>query len=179
MALLHNPEHLTDYAGERPNRLAAVPDGEAGVRATLSAMVRLTKIYRTTTTVRDQAEQIIAGVMQKDYWGEVAAVHAWVRDAVRYTQDVRDVETLKTPIETLRSMAGDCDDKSLLAGTLLEAIGFRVRYVAVGFEAPGEYEHVYLEVLIGAHWVSVETTEQVALGWAPRGTLQARMVVHV
>ena len=140
-------------------------------------MVRLTKIYRSTTPIRDAAERIIAGVREKDYTGEAAAVQAWVRDNVRYTRDVFDVETLKTPLETLRTLHGDCDDKSLLAGTILQTIGFPVRYVAVGV-APGRYDHVYAETKIGAHWVGVETTEPVSLGWRPE-SIAAPMVAHV
>lgn len=170
VAILRAPD-LTDEEGARPNALFEIPAGPAGVRATLSAMVRLTKIYRTTLPIRDAAERITAGVMEKDSWGEVAAVQAWVRDAVRYTSDVFDVETLKTPLETLRSISGDCDDKALLAGTILQSIGFAVRYVAVGYEAPDRFEHVYAEVKLGRppneKWIAVETTEPVSLGWAP------------
>lgn len=180
MAILQATDQVTDSTtGERPNVHESYPDGPEGVAATLSAMVRLTKIYRSTTAIRDAAERIISGVGEKDYWKELAAVQAWVRDAVRYTRDVFDVETLKTPLETLRSMTGDCDDKALLAGALLQSIGVKVRYVAVGNESPGEFDHVYVEARMGDHWVGVETTEQVPLGWRPDSAAVRPMIANV
>ena len=178
LALLQAPDLTHDENGERPNTLAMLPGGAAGVRATLNAMARLTKIYRSTTPVRDLAERIIASVPEKDYTSEVVAVQSWVRDSVRYTRDVFDVETLKTPIETIRTLQGDCDDKALLTGALLQSIGFKVRYVAVGYGAPDEFDHVYLETMIGNHWIGVETTENVRLGWSPPAP-HAKMIGNV
>ena len=179
LALLQSTDLDRDPAtGERPNTLVALPSGAAGVRATLNALVRLTKIYRSTVPVRDLAERIIAAVGEKDYTSEVVAVQTWVRDSVRYTRDVFDVETLKTPLETIRSLQGDCDDKALLAGTLLQSIGFKVRYVAVGYGEPDAYDHVYVETMLGNHWIAVETTENVSLGWAPPNP-HAKMIGNV
>lgn len=180
MAILQaHDQQTSSVTGERPSALIPLAEGVAGIRATLSAMVKMTKIYRNTTPIRDVAERIIAGVREKDYWAEAAAVHAWARDSIRYTRDVYDVETLKTPLETLRSMQGDCDDKSLLAGTILQTIGFPVRYVAISSDTPGAYDHVFAEAKIGEHWVGVETTEPVALGWRPPRSLMAPMIQHV
>lgn len=180
MALLQGEaEALDPETGERPNGFIALegsPLEQTG--RTLDAMVRLTKIYKNTIPIRDTAERIVATLPPKNYWRELDAVQAWVRDAVRYTRDVFDVETLKTPLETLRSLQGDCDDKALLAGTLLQSIGFAVRYVAIGYNAPDEFEHVYLEAKMGDAWVPVETTEPVNLGWTPEPPL-ARLVRFV
>lgn len=179
MALLQSLDQVAHPdTGERPNALGGLPAGAAGVRATLDVMVRLTKAYRHTLPIRDRAERLIAALDQKDYWGELAAIHNFVRDGVRYTRDVFDVETLKTPIETLRSMQGDCDDKALLAGTLLQSIGFKVRYVAVGYGEPDTFDHVYLDAKLGDRWIGIETTEPVALGWVPLAP-HARMIANV
>jgi len=142
------------------------------------AMVRLTKVYRSTIPVRDRALALIAGVDHKDYMGQYAAIYAWVRDAVQYVRDVVDVETLQTPIETLRSMAGDCDDKSLLLAALLQSVGFAVRFVAVGFDGPDSFDHVYIEARVGQHWIAADATEREYLGWYPPHPT-AKLVYHV
>lgn len=158
--------------------LRAIPEGRAGIAATMDFMVELTRQYRTDLTIRTVAENIVSGVQGKNFYGEAAAIQAWVRDNIRYTMDVDGVETVKNPVLTLYSHSGDCDDMSLLAGALLNSIGHPVRYVAVGTQDAGNLEHVYVETKIGTRWVGVETTEDVELGWTPQPQL-ARMVRNV
>jgi transglutaminase-like putative cysteine protease len=155
-----------------------IPDGSAGIAATLDMMVALTKKFRKNITVRTIAEQIVAPLQQKNYYAEAQAVQDWVRNNIRYTQDVYDVETLKDPIALFHDRLGDCDDMSLMAGTLLQSIGHPVRYVAVGSQVPGEYDHVYVETKIGQRWVGLECTEPVELGWVPSPQV-SRMVRNV
>ena len=155
---------------ESRTSLRWIPDGAAGIGATLDAMVALTRQYRTELMVRKLAEQIIAGVPGKSWYGEAEAIQNWVRNNMRYTMDVADVETLKTPVALLYNRFGDCDDMALLAGTLLSSIGHPVRYVATGSNG-SDFDHVYLETKIGNKWVGVETTEPVTLGWKPTSTI--------
>jgi len=157
--------------------LAAIRNGAGGVRDTLDVMVALAKSYRTNLEIRNLAESLVRDIPQKDYWSEAEAIQRYVRDRIRYTQDTYDMEMLKTPLELLASRQGDCDDKSLLAATLLLSIGHPARFKAIGY-APGEYEHVYTETKIGDEWVSVETTEPVELGWIPRQPSSV-MVRHI
>jgi len=163
---------------EKPqSTLRWIPDGVDGIGATLDVMVAWTRKFRVDLTVRKLAEQIVAAVPGKSWAGEAEAVQNWVRNNIRYTMDVADVETLKTPIALLYDRFGDCDDMALLAGSLLSSIGHPVRYVATGSDGVN-YDHVYIETKIGNKWVSVETTENVAFGWKPMGTI-VPMVRHV
>lgn len=155
-----------------------LPDGPEGVRATLDFMVELARANRTNPVIRRMAEKIIADVPQKDYVGEAAAIQRFVRDAIRYTMDIDGVETLKDPVTTLGSGMGDCDDKALLAASLLISIGHPSRFVAIGFNGANSYEHVYVETRIGTRWVPVETTENVDLGWSPQG-VTSTMIRHI
>lgn len=102
-------------------------------------------------------------------------MHGWVRDQVQYVRDVRGVETLSTPALILAQRQGDCDDKSLLLATLLEAIGHPTRFVAMDFGR--RFSHVSVEVRLGPQWVHLETTEPVPAGWYPRG-VRRRLVVY-
>lgn len=116
--------------------------------------------------VRHLAENILssAGVASKDYRGEVEAIQAWVRENIRYTRDPYFVETLISPAALIDSRQGDCDDHSMLVASLLLSVGFKPRFVAIGY-TPGTFEHVLTEVRLGTKWVTVETTEPVAVGW--------------
>lgn len=157
--------------------LSALPDGVRGVRQTLAHMVDLAKKGRADYRIRSRAEKIIRNIRQKNYLEEARAIQAWVRDNIRYTRDVRDVETLSSPDQTLARSQGDCDDKSLLVASLLESIGHQTRFVAVG-TAPNDFEHVLAEVNIDGQWIAVETTENVPLGWYP-DRMPYRLVFNV
>ena len=128
--------------------------------------------------VRDLALQLVAGLAPKDYPAEVRRLHAWVRDAVRYVRDVRGVETLHTAARVIEQRQGDCDDKSLLLAALLESIGHRTRFVAVGF-VRGHLSHVLPEVKLGRTWLPLETIVPGARpGWLPPGIAE-RLIVEV
>ena len=177
MALLTREMVVPGTPEEPRSTLRWIPEGAVGIGATLDAMVALARQYRTDMTIRRLAEQIVAAVPGKSWYGEAEAVQNWVRNNVRYTMDVADVETIKTPVALLFDRFGDCDDMALLAGTLLSSIGHPVRFVATGSNGT-DYDHVYLETKIGSKWVGVETTESVTLGWKPVSTILP-MIRHV
>lgn len=157
--------------------LADSPSGAASVPNTLRLMVREANRAKATPAIRLLAQRLVSGLRQKDFVGEVRAIHAFVRDRIRYVKDVHNVETLQSPEVTLRLGSGDCDDKAMLAAALLESIGHPARFVAVGFQ-PNRLSHVLVETRIGARWIPFETTEPVTLGWAPPGIV-ARLVRHL
>lgn len=134
----------------------------------------LVRAAKKSLPVRQTALSLVNGNRQKDWSAEVKALHAFVRDNIRYLRDIRGVETLQTPDKTLEFGQGDCDDKSTLLAALLESIGHPSRFVAIGF-APDTYQHVYAETKIGDKWVSLETTEPVEMGWEPKG-VRARLI---
>lgn len=147
--------------------LQAIPSGKEGIRATLKIMGKLVKDYRRNRTVRELALHLVRHLQQKNFYGEVEAIHHFVKEKIRYVKDIKNVETLQSPLQTLRLKAGDCDDKSILVASLLESIGHPTRFLAVGFKA-NSLSHVFVQTKIGNKWVSVECTEPVALGWTPK-----------
>lgn len=157
-------------------QLSGIPDGKQGVIATLKAMRSIVKQYKTAIPVRTLAVALTNGNRQKDWLAEVKALHAFVRDKIRYVRDVVDVETLQTPDITLKTGAGDCDDKSMLLAAMLESIGHPTRFVAIGFQ-PDEFSHVYVESRVGNKWLPLETTEPVHIGWLPPN-IKARLIIH-
>jgi len=151
-----------------PTKAALVntPDGEAGTKAALQTMARYAGSYKTDWRIRALALELVKDLPAKDYLGEVTLVHRFVRDRVRYVRDIRDVETVATPLETLRVMQGDCDDKATLLACLLESIGVECRFCAVA-QTPGAWLHVLTQANIGGKWLSLEATEPVSVGWHP------------
>lgn len=147
------------------------------MRTTLALMVKLAKAGRKSWPVRQCAESLVRGLQQKDWKNEIAAVHQFVRDNIRYTMDIRGTETVATPEQTMERRLGDCDDKALLAASLLESIGHPTRFVAIG-KRPGVFDHVLVETRVGDRWIPVETTEPVPVGWYPKGYTH-RLVYHV
>jgi transglutaminase-like putative cysteine protease len=152
-------------------QLLSLPDGDAGTRATLQVMASLVRQYRKTLPIRELALDIVQGVPgHKNFSDEAAALTYWVRDHIRYVRDVNDVETVQTPFKTLDFGQGDCDDQSTLLATLLQAVGFRTRFMAIKTAAFGPFVHVLTQAHIHGDWVPLETTEN----WEP-GTFPIRI----
>lgn len=129
-------------------------------------MASLASTAKTTPRIRELALSIVGLVPGKNFRGEIDRIFVWVRDNVRYTRDVRGVETVQTPAKTLDYMQGDCDDQVTLLAALLESVGIQARFKAVGFR-PHHYQHVYLEARDNGDWIALDPTEQVPVGWEP------------
>ena len=151
-----------------------IDDGVAGIRQTLQKMTKLIRAGKKSMAVREKALRLTAHLQPKDYYGEVCALHAFVRDEIKYMKDPVDVQT---PEASMRLKVGDCDDKAVLLCALLESIGHPTRLVAVGFD-PGIFEHVYLDTLVGKQWLSCETTEPVSVGWEPESGIIRAKITH-
>lgn len=160
-----------------PSRKLKLAGGVQGTRQTLQLMAKLVRDGRENPSIRAQALQLVSGLKQKDYLGEAAKIHAFVRDRVRYVRDPKGVETLHTAEQMLVQKQGDCDDKTVLVAALLETIGHPTRIVAIGFNQG--YCHVFPEVQIRGAWYTVETTEPWAFGQSLKKTPLLRMVETV
>lgn len=144
-----------------------MPEGKAGVQATLKMMSELTKAGKKTPAIRSKAVSLVQNLPQKDRLGEIRNLFNFVQNNIRYVRDIHEVETLHYAEQVLAQESGDCDDKAILLASLLEAIGHPTRFVAVGFK-PGEYSHVFVDTIIGnKQWLSLDTTEPYPMGWRP------------
>lgn len=153
--------------------LLGIPSGVAGVRVTLAIMRSLSRRFKTDLTIRKKAAALTQHLSQKDWSGQVRALHGFVRDGIRYIKDIDGVETVQTPLFTLQNEYGDCDDKSTLLAALLASIGHPSRFLAIGME-PGKFSHVLVETRIGDKWIPLETTAPVPPGWLPRAPSKMR-----
>jgi transglutaminase-like putative cysteine protease len=167
------------YPAPRPMTLARIPSGREGIKRTLQAMSRMARAFKKDAGIRELAARLVRDLPQYDTAGEIRALHAFVRDFIRYTSDIAGVETLQTPRATLEMGVGDCDDKSTLLAALLESINKKTRFVAVGFGEGSGHSHVLVEVRVGkaGRWVPLETIKPVEAGWGP-ANVKRRMVAH-
>ncbi len=113
--------------GDIPVSRSVLPEGEAGVDATVEKMVEMAKgVYGARSAkIRALAINIVnqAKVADKDYFGMIQAIHNWVRDHIRYVRDPIGQETLSYPEETAFNSKGeDCLDGDT---RLLTPVGYK------------------------------------------------------
>ena len=95
--------------------------------------------------VRVWAEKIIE--FASDDYSKVEKIYNFVVNNCRYVQDPVGLEFLKTPIVSLQAIesgihpALDCDDATILIGSLIMSIGISYALRAIAFDE--EYSHVY------------------------------------
>ena len=156
-----------------------ISTGVEGVRETMALMRSIVRKGKADPAVIVKARSLTAFAGAKDWRAEVAALHRYVRDSIRYVMDPNGVETLSTPARLIEIGAGDCDDKATLLAALLEAVGHPTRFVAIGLSG-GTLDHVYVETKIGDTWIPLETTEPVEAGELPFAPdeVKNRYVVH-
>lgn len=147
------------------------PGGAAGPLYTARLIRQLVTDWRTRPEVIQAATSLIYTQPEKDDYSEAARLFEYVQGSVRYVRDIVGLETLATPGATLRRQSGDCDDQVTLLASLLESVGYPTRLVIEAYQAPGAWEHIYLEALLGDEWVAMDPTEHQPLGWRPPGAL--------
>lgn len=156
-----------------------IGEGRPAVRRTLRIMRRMVRDAKRDPRLCSLALDLVRWVPDKEWLAEITQIFYYVRDNVRYVQDVADIETLRTPQKTLELMQGDCDDQSVLLATLLQCINHPARFVAVGFDPESDdLSHVFVQTRAGEGWISLDPTEPVAVGWSPPGVTSV-MIEHV
>lgn len=71
-----------------PSALMGIPDGVAGVKATLKQMSKLVKAYKIDPRINLLALDITKGLRSYDQPGEIRRLQNWVRDKIRYVADI-------------------------------------------------------------------------------------------
>ena len=153
----------------RPMTLGYLPGGATGTSVTLNHMVKLARDGSKDPLVIETAHALVANLPQYDRLGEIRALHAFVRDAIRYTNDPLGTELLRTPRAMLEMKSGDCDDKATLLAALLRAIGRPSRFIAVAMHGSDSYSHVLVQTPWRKGWMNLETIKPVPAGWGPTG----------
>jgi transglutaminase-like putative cysteine protease len=123
------------------------------------------------------SREICSRARANDRKSESKAIHAYVRRTVAYRQDPVGSEWVQDPLETaVHAHAGDCDDMSVLAGTLLQAIGHPCRMAAIRWRGAPTFSHaVCLDKTTG---MVVDGVNPIVDGW-PGGTRRVESMLEV
>jgi hypothetical protein len=121
-------------------------------------------------------------VPEKDWWGEVKALFDAVADAnhelgLRYTRDHLFVDQFSSAEASMRLRAGDCDDGTILLGSLLMSVGYNVKCRVIQSKGADSWSHIYL--LVGlpptgiTKWVPLDWSVRKPAGWEVEGADQS------
>lgn len=102
-----------------------------------------------------------------DHVCEVSLILRFVTDEISYRNDPRGRDFIKSPLETIRSRAGDCEAKTILLISLLETLGRRTYMV---FKKDHTYAFVCFDTKIEEYikkYVSRNRDERYILRYAP------------
>lgn len=126
-----------------------------------------------------------AGVLPRDYKGQIAALLAWVQDPKNVYYINEPGERLQDPLYTLKVKYGDCDDLAILLCSMFESCriswklvisgrerstGKKIRHVDGDSIPHGvDWSHIYCiagtPVFRPTKWFFCEPTLKVPLGW--------------
>lgn len=155
-----------------------LPEGDPGTGVTIQHMIGLIEAGKKNPLVNRAAASIVRSVPQFQRLAEASAVYQWVRRNIRFTSDVKGVETLRAPAETLTAGVGDCDDYVTLIASLLATIGHNLRIVTVASDPrdPSIFTHVFPEDYIRGRWVALDAARRnPAIGKRPSRVYRVRV----
>lgn len=144
-----------------------IPTGDAGARETVNHIRSLINQGRKNLRVRTLAENIIDrfGVDSRDPEKIVDALFQWTRHNVRYVPDPVDVEFIRSAPNILSAGFGDCDDFTVLLGSLAESIGVPVGIKIIERAGKNRYHHVYPVALMRTRQLAMDATMPHAIGY--------------
>jgi len=137
---------------------------------TIAYLTNYVKQFRKNELIRNEVENILKFVPEKNWIAEIEAIFEYVKSYVRYTRDIYKVETVKTPLRHIIDIKnnglsfGDCDDIALLLATLLNSAGYKCRFVLL--QSPNNkantFNHILVSVLLPKEnkWVYLDATEK-------------------
>jgi hypothetical protein len=137
--------------------------------------------------IRRLATELVRDLPDRDYNAEIAAIANYVKSNVRFTQDIKGMDTYFHPIRTLESGVADCDDFSILLGSLFESIGHPVRLKVVQTKNASDFDHIYPLVNISdnetgetGNWIPVDLSVNKPIGWeVPKNQIVKERVFDV
>lgn len=89
------------------------------------------RINTSNPTIKQVATKIVSDSCTQSKICHAKALYYFVRDNVDYVSDPYAKEYIASPVETLKTGGGDCDDGSLLLAAMLESIGIKTRIVTI------------------------------------------------
>lgn len=115
----------------------------------LALMRAIITEWRGHPNIRNLAVKIItdAGVEARDKKEQALAIADWVQENIYYVHEFP--ERISTPDRTLKEKTGDCDDMTVLVGSLVESLGIPIIQVCMNIN--GGYRHVLPAAVINSN----------------------------
>jgi len=138
------PSKLSPFQGPR-HTLEVMADKALGARGERSVLVRqFTEFVVRHLEAKDYLSEILAirnVFLQRSPWtGTGAPLFRYMNDP-RHVELLKDPERMVTEINQWGSTIADCDELTLLSGTMALQLGREVEWVALGF-MPDSLSHV-------------------------------------
>ncbi len=154
--------HTLERLGVEPIKVSDNPEAYKVKLKDLSQTVEIIKQFikegSEDVELRKLVADIISPCPSKNFTCYLKRIVAYIRKNVKYTYDPPKLETIQSAKRTLILGMGDCDDHTVLAGTLLRIAGFPIKIVLGDINNDGRYEHVFIKAKVGNRWVVVDTT---------------------
>lgn len=133
------------------------PDGFAHTTSSIRKVAELIREGQLSFPIVRLARRIVHDVPSKRYASELQALYVWAREHVRYRKDPIGAEWLQSAERTVAERAGDCDDLTILIGSLAGALGHAWRLLTVG-PTPTRQAHIAIQVSTdgGASWLTLD-----------------------
>lgn len=168
----------------RSYQIRSLEDRIAHLRRRVNADKRNPEIYSFARRATNKKCGNRWCIPEKDNLGEARAVFQAIRNNVRYTSDIRGVDTYQNPSRTVQLGAGDCDDYSTLTCATLESLGIPCRFKVIRTKGANDWNHIYAQAGFPrqrpVRWISMDASVNKPFGWeAPSHMVAAARVFPV
>jgi len=151
-----NPEKCSDA----PRSITfALNNSTSDAEQIIAFLAHFARQYGKSPTIMTVAAKMIRNIRANNFVEEqYSRVASFVLDRVTYVADPRGAEYVRSPVKLIREYCergfaqGDCDDMALLTASLMTALGFKVRIVAVKINNSDYYNHVLNQVMVRGQW---------------------------
>lgn len=108
---------------------------------------QMVRAYRNRLPIRERAVAICReyDIPAKRKIAQAIGIGRWVQREIYYVNE--GDETFQSPIRTLKSGFGDCDDFTTLIGALCESIGIPCQLVGMSVNSPG-LTHIFPRAVV-------------------------------
>lgn len=136
------------------------------------------KVRQIASSILTKKENGDWAVKERDWENEIKAVYDYVRKNVRYTRDIENVELFQKARRTLELKIGDCDDLAIIAGSILQNIGYPLLIRVISMNADKVFQHVYLMVGVPPgeikQYIPFDASREFGVGWELKDGVTAR-----
>jgi len=173
---LVTPTLMVDQAlGDYQKKLDA---GPLGNYETLDVMADLIRRDDGDAAIIDWANRITDGIKGHNHYAILKAIFDYCRARILYRRNPLGFQRVQDARRTIALGYGACSDKTVLLGTLLGALGYKVRLAIISY-VPPSFQHVFLQVYIIDKWVSLDPTpEEAIIGWESKGYVKRTFPVY-